>query len=153
MFLFARLLSLVCLIALVALPKDMFNGLKMPEVQVVVATIVVTILVMFDVYTGLILGIGLIVVYYRLYNEEVTVENLLDNDVRSKGPMACLMGKYITNEHLKSAQNNVVNDSELSTQIIGIPGRNSEQVFGAQGMYKQLSGFDQDKAFADAQFK
>lgn len=153
MFWFARLLALICLIGLILLPKSIFDAFKQPEVQIIVATFVLTVLIMFDVYSGLILGIGLIVVYYRLFNEKVSVDSFASSEVRNKGPMACIMGKYITNEHLKSAQNNVVDETEMDTQIIGMAGKNSEQVFGAQGTYKKISGFDNNVTFANAQLK
>lgn len=153
----ARVVALLCLLASALIPLQPLQIFKRAEIQLLVATIVCIILVLFDVYTGVILGVTLIMMYYRLY--EHTIYSLAPDtrhadEVKNKGPMACLMNKYITDDHLRIAQNNVVDPSQLDTLVIGVPGMNSEQVFSAQGTYKKISGLDTaEMPFADAQFK
>lgn len=155
----ARTLSLICLLALILLPKEYIQIFKKSEVQIIVATIVIIILLLYDAFAGLVLGVALIVVYVRLYSTMIPYkvrDNGIDvpDEVRNKGPMACLIGKYITEEHLSSAQTNTVDDSQLDTQIIGIPALDREQVFGAQGIYQKITGVDHiSSSFASAQFK
>lgn len=156
MLLIARLLSLACLLTLTLAPPEHLAVFKKSEVQLIAATIVVIVLVMLDIYSGIILGIALSLVYYRLYNENAlspSVDTYIADEVRDKGPMTCLINKYITEEHLKNAQNNIVDDAQLDTQVIGVDGLSSDQVFGAQGTYKTLSGLDKSTVFAPAQFR
>lgn len=153
-----RFFAILAILALALIPEEHLQIFKKSEIQLVMATLVGIALVMHDIYAGLLLGVGVLIVYYRLYNDIfITAVNERASDVRDKGPMACIMGsRYITDEDLKNAQDNIVDSSQLDTQIVGIPGINSEQVFGAQGMYKKISGIDTSSSFsqyADAQFK
>ena len=150
-----RFFAILGVFALTLLPERNLQMFKQSNIQLIAATIVALVLVLHDVLAGLFLGVGLIIVYYRLYND-IIAGSVTDRavDVRDKGPMACIMGsRYITDDDLINAQTNIVDDSQIDTQIIGISGLNSEQVFGAQGLHKQISGMDTTTNYSDAQFK
>ena len=58
----------------------------------------------------------------------------------NKYPMNSLVtNEYITEQHLKDAQNNVVNNSN---EYIGIKGVYGEPVYSSQGIDKIMPGFD-----------
>lgn len=155
MIIAARLLALISILVIVLSPQELFQIFRRPELQLIVATFVVIVLVMYDALTGLILGLALIALYVKLYNTVLAMDSFIaPRDNRNKGPMACLMDKYITKDHLTSAQSNVVDETQLDTQVVGIPSISKDQVFGAQGMYTQISGVDHiSDSFAEAHFK
>lgn len=137
-----QVLALVVLLIMALIPLQAIQGLKMPEMQLVVATIVLIIMLMYDIYTGFILVMALIVAYMRLYGSGLS---FWDDDVRTQGPMANLMTRYITPENLHDAQNNVVDEREYGNGIVGFSGVYGEPVYGAQGIDKGMPGYEQSK--------
>jgi hypothetical protein len=111
---------------------------------------------LYDYLSGLILGLALVVIYYRLHmrymKEYASVTNLpkhkiedvpLDNqDVRKSGPMVSLFKDYITPANLANAQNNVFSADNSTKELLGIKGVFGEDVYGAQGMYPGMPGLD-----------
>lgn len=152
-----RFFAIVTILALALVPEQHLQLFKKSEIQMLVATFVALVVMLHDVSAGLLCGVGVLIVYYRLYNDIfITAIQQRASDVRDKGPMACIMGsRYITDDDLKNAQTNIIDASQIDTQIIGISDVDREQVFGAQGMYKKISGIDTsfESRFADAQFK
>lgn len=137
-----RVFSLLLLILLTIAPTYLFSELMKPEVQLIVATIVVGVLVVYDVFTGFILAMGIIILYMRLYGVGITYG---DSDaVRRQGPMANLVTNYITPQHLKDAQNNTIDSEGAGTEIIGIKGVYGEPVWGAQGLDKSMPGYENE---------
>jgi hypothetical protein len=152
-----RALAVLVFLVVAFIPKEssvMYNFRKQ-NFQILVATFVVAVILLLDAITGLILGASLLMVYLRLYVGNIDLG--FDMDVPKVGnnryPMTPLFSKYITNEHLHSAQTNVVSEAEIDTQIIGIPVDHVEDVLGTQGLYKKVGGIDQDDKYAPAQFK
>lgn len=140
-----RLLSLVLLLIMALAPVTIFQFLLRPDFQLIVATIVVAVLVLYDVYSGFIIGLGVAILYFRLYGMGVTYLGGDDDEAaRKKGPMANLVTAYITPKHLESAQSNVVED--VDTEIIGIRGVYGEPVYGAQGLDKTMPGLEKNLA-------
>lgn len=139
-----RLLSLLTLIILAVAPISLFKDFLMPEVQLIVATIIVGVLVVYDAFAGFILAIGVIVLYMRLYGTGIVFGDNDDNALRKKGPMANLVTNYITPQHLKDAQDNTVVDEGSDTEIIGIKGVYGEPVWGAQGLDKTMPGYEEN---------
>lgn len=138
-----RLLSLVLLLIMALAPVTIFQFLLRPDFQLIVATLVVAVLVLYDVYSGFIIGLGVAILYFRLYGTGVAYLTGDDDAIaRKKGPMANLVTAYITPQHLKSAQSNTVED--VDTEIIGIRGVHGEPVYGAQGLDKTMPGFEKD---------
>lgn len=140
-----RLLSLVLLITLSLAPISIFEIMKRPDIQLVAATLIVAILVIYDIYSGFILAFAIIILYLRLYGNGFAFIND-DRDIRKKGPMANLVTKYITPQHLKDAQTNSVEGPGVDTEIIGIKGVYGEPVYGAQGLDKMMPGFESSKS-------
>jgi len=81
-----------------------------------------------DAITGFILTLGLITIILKMYNLQVPWGyNNNKNDEK--------MLDYITPEHLRSAQNNIIIDEEnYKKEWKGIQGVYGEDVYGAQGL-------------------
>lgn len=140
MMMFVRMLALVLLVLLTLAPEHLFVDFVKMDVQLILATIVVAIMVIYDVYTGFILALGLIILYYRLYGGMMLYGR--GDEARKLGPMANLVTRYVTPEHLHDAQSNVVDGPGNNTEIIGITGVYGEPVYGAQGLDKTMPGYE-----------
>lgn len=139
-----RLLALLVLMLVALVPEKGIAIVMRPDVQMILGTIVLIVLVVYDVFTGFILAMALIVAFFRVYHGNISFWKD-GNDVRSKGPMANLVTRYITPENLHDAQNNVVDNKDFETEIIGIRGVYGEPVYGAQGIDKQMPGYEPSK--------
>jgi hypothetical protein len=138
-----QVLSLIVLLLFTIAPLSIFEMFLQPELQLIVATIVVATIVLYDAYTGFILSLAAIVLYFRLYGGNLTPFDDMDDDAaRKKGPMANLVTKYITPQHLQAAQSNDVQGERTDSEIVGIQGVYGEPVYGAQGLDKGMPGFE-----------
>lgn len=132
----------VLFLAIVLDPKLVgASGLGRLEVQWALAVAVVLVLLMYDVIVGFILGLALVAVYFR-YNMGVLGMSLsFGTQTRFYGNgMTGLMQKYVTPEHLESAQNNVFDAKSLATEHKGVRGVYGEAVYGAQGQDGAMPG-------------
>lgn len=140
-----RILALLIVIAAAVIPEPMFEFMQSRIVQFFAAFIVVATMIVYDVYTGLLLGLALVVVYFRLNTQDIlTWGSLWGNDKRTGGPMANLVQDYITPEHLHDAQSNVVDMNDYRIEIKGIDGVYGEPVYGAQGLDSSMPGYTKE---------
>jgi len=133
---------IVLFLTIVADPKIIGGfGLGRLEIQWALAVAVVLTLLMYDVIVGFILGLALVAVYFR-YNMGVLGMSLsFGTDTRFYGKgMTGLMQKYITPEHLESAQSNVFDAKSAATEYKGVLGVYGESVYGAQGQDTAMPG-------------
>jgi hypothetical protein len=151
-----RIAATLGLLGAMVVPTDVVSFFQLREVQFIAAVLVVIITILYDYLSGLILGLALVVIYYRLHmrymKEYGSVTGLpkhkvedvaLDNeDVRKGGPMVSLFKDYITPANLSNAQNNVFSDDNSTKELLGIKGVFGEDVYGAQGMYPGMPGLD-----------
>lgn len=142
-----RILALFVLLLVALVPESGIAIVMRPDIQMILGTIVLIVLVVYDVFTGFMLALALIVAFFRLYHGTISFWRDGD-DVRNKGPMANLVTRYITPENLHDAQNNVVDNRDFETEIIGIKGVYGEPVYGAQGIDKQMPGYEQSKSLS-----
>ena len=98
-------------------------------------------IVLMVVIVGFILGLALVAVYFR-YNMGVLGMSLsFGTDTRFYGKgMTGLMQKYVTPEHLESAQSNVVDAKSMAAEYKGVLGVYGEAVYGAQGQDGAMPG-------------
>ena len=67
----------------------------------------------------------------------------------NKYPMNSLVTtNYITEKHLKDAQNNIVNERNYTNEYIGVRGVYGEQVYSSQGTDKIMPGIVSSGAYA-----
>lgn len=135
-----RVSALVVLLVAALLPVSWFSWIQRPEVQLILATIAVGLMVVVDIYTGLLLTAALLILYFRYYTHAIgpwVRDDLPNMTLRTGGPMQNLVTKYITPEHLHDAQSNMVSDE---TEVKGIQGVYGEPVYGAQGLDHVMPG-------------
>lgn len=136
---FLRIVSLIFLIVVTLVDIPINTKLTDPQVQFLIAFIILIVLLLVDVGTGFILAITIFIIYFKVYNklfmkkknnEEDNV-NKINNFNYSKTSKL----NYISPEILLSAQNNIVDVKSYNTEIKGITkGFNNENVYGAQGL-------------------
>jgi hypothetical protein len=131
-----RIFALVVLIATTVVPIQALSVVVVPEVQLILGTLVVLYLLLRDPIAGLLLGLALLLAYFRVFRAKYGVAW---NPLRSTNyPMSSLVTDYITPEHLHDAQSNVVDERDYAVEIKGVKGVYGEDVYGAQGLDAKL---------------
>ena len=97
-----------------------------PESQMVIATIIIAIILFLDPISGVMLGTAALIFYYRYHSLLVT-----DNSGKVLDLNKPMVTRYITEENLRDAQNNLV--AADVPDYVGIEGVYGEPVYGAQG--------------------
>lgn len=97
-----------------------------PEAQMVIATIVVAIILFLDPISGLMLGTAALIFYYRFHSLLVT-----DNTGKVLDLNKPIVTRYITEENLHDAQNNLI--APDVPDYVGIKSVYGEPIYGAQG--------------------
>lgn len=140
-----RILALLVVIAAAVIPEATFEFLQSRVAQFIAAFFVVAIMIVYDVYTGLLLGLALVVIYFRLNTQDIlSWGSLWGGEKRNGGPMMNLVQDYITPEHLHNAQTNVVDMNDYKVEMKGIKGVYGEPVYGAQGLDDAMPGFTKE---------
>lgn len=139
-----RILALGILIVSLIADTDHFKFVMYPDMQLILGSVIVAILVFADVIVGLTLGFALFVLYIRVYADYTGIDvtwNSIFKPFEGKNE-----SEYITPEHLKDAQNNVINSD--NAPLIGFKDPYGEKVLSAQGMDSEIPGIDY-KSFED----
>lgn len=123
---FAYSVAIIFILAVMLVPITFLKPLKDNLFQLGLAVLIVG-LVVYDPFLGLLVGIGAIVGYARIHAA------ILGPIVGLRPGSTELITPYVTAQHLKDAQNNVVNDTEYERPIKGIKGVYGEPVYSAQG--------------------
>lgn len=150
---FFRILSLILLVFIVLLDIPKYKFLKDPQYQFIIALIILIILLAIDTGIGFILGITILLVYYKVYskilNEKKQVNNIKSstNDYKDNNSINKSSElEYISNQHLVSAQNNIFDTKQYNSEVKGFKkGYNNENVYGAQGLdfeNNNVNGYD-----------
>jgi hypothetical protein len=128
MYQFLRIIALIILIVLSLVDFKFVSFLVKKEWLYILSTLIIIIMLFIDAITGFILTLGLITIILKMYNLQVPWGyNNNKNDEK--------MLDYITPEHLRSAQNNIIIDEEnYKKEWKGIQGVYGEDVYGAQGL-------------------
>ena len=144
----------VMMIALLVEPAN-FGFVVDPEAQLVAGTIVVAVLLLDDVFAGVVLGLAVFTMYMRVYMNKYGIKmdtesiaqlvtgtpgNKRSN--KSQYPMRSLLTDYITPANLRDAQNNIYDDTNYAKEMIGVRGVYGEPVYGAQGTGEFVPGYD-----------
>lgn len=138
-----RIIALLVVIAAAVVPLDALKFASSQVMQLVLACVVVLWMIFMDVYAGVLLGLALLVTYFRIHSQHILSWGW-GGSSRTSGPMASLVQDYITPENLHDAQNNVVDVGDYGVEIKGIDGVYGEPVYGAQGMDKVMPGYTKD---------
>jgi hypothetical protein len=142
-----RIVALFVLIVATLAPIRFLGFVVIPEMQLILGTLVVLYLLIRDPLSGLLLGVALLLMYFRVFAAKYgfTWKNIikpLSKKSAHQYPMVpSLVSDYITPDHLRSAQNNIVDDKDYQIEVKGIDGIYGETVYGAQGMDPTMPGF------------
>ena len=110
--------------------------------QAVIGLVVVATILFIDPVFGALLGLTVLIWFFRMNHYKMVAKALSSGQaVGSNTPVT-----YGTPQNLLDAQTNVVDDKMINTEMIGFDGVYGEQVIGAQGLDKDMPGFDKNKA-------
>jgi len=146
----------VLLLLIVAIADDFpfYSKMKDPKTQFVLAIITIGF-ILYDSIFGFIMGLVLMLIYYEIYKKVKNIKKIKtsENTTENSQKITPVMMDYITNDHLLSAQNNVVHENNYNTEVKGLlKGFNNEGMYSAQGMDKEnlsKAGYDyNDKYFS-----
>jgi hypothetical protein len=137
-----RILALVFLLLASIVSPAYFSFVAAPESQLILGTLVVVYIILGDPIAGLMFGVTLLLMYFRVYAAKYGVTILQLMRPNGAYPMTSLVTDYITPEHLHKAQNNIVNDEDYAMEMKGVQGVYGEAVYGAQGTDATMPGFD-----------
>jgi hypothetical protein len=134
--------SIVLLVSLLIDVKYV-EAIIQPDIQLLLGTIIVAIIVFFDALTGLILGISVLILYLRVYSKKynIHIREIITGKQTKNYPYNSLVTAYVTPDNLKDAQTNVISDETYWTEIKGFSGPYNEPVYGAQGIDNTMPGF------------
>jgi len=144
-----RILAILLLFIIIISDDFIFyEKLKNQATQFFIAIFVI-LCVLYDATFGFLIGLVVMLVYYEIYkklkiriNEEKTI--IVDNE--NTKTIKNVKLAYITEEHLKSAQNNIFDENNMRKEVKGLEhGFNNEGIYGAQGLDQQklnVAGYD-----------
>ena len=149
-------LAAACTVLIIAVFMDSsyFTHITQPDVQVVLGTLVIAIVLFDNVIAGLIIGIAVLIMYMRVYVTKFGITINLwnwDQSAKHKYPMKTLFNQHVTAANLKDAQNNVFNDGDYDKEMVGVKGVYGEAVYSAQGTDKLMPGLDATDVYLPSQ--
>lgn len=140
-----RIFSLVVLILSMFINTDSIKFIINPDIQLLLGTIIVAIIIFLDSISGLLLGLSLLVAYLRVYAKKynININEIITNKNTKDYPNAPLISSYyITPKDLENAQNNIVSNDNYHKEVKGFTtGVYNEAVYGAQGIDKIMPGY------------
>lgn len=140
-FIVLRILILALIILVNLVDISYLKFISKLEWQLFLGTLAILFILFVDPYTGLLLGLLFLVTYLRFYMKEFNI-SFIEKDY-NKYPMNSLVTtNYITEKHLKDAQNNIVNERNYTNEYIGVRGVYGEQVYSSQGTDKIMPGIN-----------
>jgi hypothetical protein len=122
-----------------------------PDVQLIIGTMIVAIIIFYDALSGFILGITMLVLYLRVFSNKYNID--IKEFITGKKtpeyqyPMDSLVTDgYITPKNLEDAQNNIIDMNSYNKEIKGFKGAYNEPVYGAQGIDSMMPGYGEIEA-------
>jgi hypothetical protein len=129
---FLRIVALILLIIIVAMDDFPFYQKMKDSLTQLILAVIIIIFIFYDVTFGFIMGIVLLLIYYEIYSKIIKIhQSKYDTDIENENitqKNKCVSEmEYISNSHLLSAQNNIVNVDNFNSMIQGINGGYSVQ--------------------------
>lgn len=148
---FLRIFAFILLlIVIIADDFPFYDKMKSSITQLFLA-IVIILMIFYDPLFGFIMGLVIMLIYYEIYKKIKKIKSVKVDEPGNVEESPRMMMDYITDEHLHSAQNNIVDVDNLNTEVKGLQnGFNNEGLYGAQGIDKQklnFGGYDQDDKY------
>jgi hypothetical protein len=142
---FSKILAFIILVISLFIDVQYIQFIINPDIQLLLGTIVVAVIIFFDSISGLLLGLSLLVTYLRVYAKKynINLSEIITNKTRKDYPNAPLVSAsyYITPKNLADAQNNIVNKENYNEEVVGFRGAYNEPVYGAQGIDTTMPGY------------
>jgi hypothetical protein len=138
-----KIISIGLLLATLLIDIKYVQFIVNPDIQLILGTTIIAIIVFFDAWAGLILAIAVFILYLRVYSNKygLNISEILTGRQSKNYPMESLVDAYITPKNLEDAQNNIVSDTAYNKEIKGIKGVYNEPVYGAQGIDTTMPGY------------
>jgi len=138
-----KIISIGLLLATLLIDIKYVQFIVNPDIQLILGTTIIAIIVFFDAWAGLILAIAVFILYLRVYSNKygLNISEILTGRQSKNYPMESLVNAYITPKNLEDAQNNIVSDTAYNKEIKGIKGVYNEPVYGAQGIDPTMPGY------------
>jgi len=134
-FMVLRLVALFLIILVSLINVSYLKFISTIEWQIILGTIIIALILFGDAITGLLFGLLFLITYLRYYMVKFNI-NFWETKY-NKYPMKSLVTTdYITEQNLKDAQNNIVNERSYKTAYVGVRGVYGEDVYSAQGTDK-----------------
>jgi hypothetical protein len=108
-----------------------------PELQIVIAAVIVFCVLFVDHIFGFILGLAALTTYTRVFMHKYG-RTPFSMSLNGRGALT----PYVTPKNLEDAQNNVVDPKEMTTPYVGAKGIYGERVYSAQGLDTELPGLE-----------
>lgn len=136
---FLRMLGVAMVGLMLILPSgEYLESLSDTTTQVIVGMVVVVSVLFIDAVFGALLGLAVLIWMFKMNHRILFIKSLTKKQSeKDKVPIV-----YGTEENLVEAQTNVVNEKMMNTEMIGFDTVYGEQVIGAQGLDKNMPGFD-----------
>jgi len=132
-----RILGVAIVGLILILPSgEYLDTLSDTTTQVMVGIVVVVTIFFIDAIFGALLGLAVLIWFFKM-NHRILFMKSLTKKQEEKDKVV-----YGTKQNLVDAQTNVVNDKMMNTEMIGFDSVYGEQVIGAQGLDKNMPGFD-----------
>lgn len=143
-----RIFAIILVLVAAVLPVKYMTYVLIPEVQLILGTLVVLYILIGDAFAGCILGIAVLVMYFRSYSAKmgITWKTFFYPNRTYTNP---LVSDYITPDHLERIQTNVADPENYLLEMKGIEGVYGEDVYGAQGMNQELPGYSKPTSGID----
>ena len=139
-----RIFAIVAFVAILLVPATYVKWLKDELVLMVLGTACILLLVLWDIPTGFILSLTLLVGMYRIHINHLNVFGWISS-YQDNGHTLRTKSLFTTADHLERAQTNVVDKNNYGLEMVGIKGVYGEAVYGAQGITANadaLPGFE-----------
>jgi len=149
-----RILAIVVFVAVLLVPTTYFMWLKDELVMMVIGTVAIVLLVLWDIPTGFIVALSLLVAMYRVHINHLNVFGWISSK-QDNGHTLRTTSLFTTAEHLERAQSNVVDKNNYEVEMVGIKGVYGEAVYGAQGITENadaLPGYTSIASAADTNY-
>ena len=149
---------IACIVLIIALfaHTHYFQHIVKNNIQLAIGILIVCVVLFENPIAGLILGISVFIMYYRIYSSMFGIHfwDTHDNKGLFKeiGVSKSLLKDYVTEQHLEDVQSNVVVSDSMNTPIIGIEGMYGFPVYSAQGIDTVMPGISDMQLYSNPKF-
>lgn len=138
-----RIIGVALVGLILILPSgDYLNTFEERTTQAMIGLVVVATILFIDAIFGALLGLTVLIWFFRMNHYKMVAKALASGNAAGT-PLPAVYG---TAQNLLDAQSNIVDEKMANTEMIGFDGVYGEQVIGAQGLDKEMPGFDKNKA-------